>query len=279
MNIREAWAYGRSCLAQASSTPDLDSRLLLEYILNAGHSYLIAHGEESLTLTQEEKVRELFHRAQNKEPIPYLTGSAPFFGFDFQVNPAVLIPRPETEQLVERALLWVNERQEIDIVDVGTGSGCIAISLAVHLPQANIWATDISPAALALAQKNAGKYAPQRIKFLQGSLLSPLYSAVDLIVANLPYIADDEWTLVDDGVKWYEPTVALRGGTDGLDLIGELLHQAATILRLAGAVFLEIGWQQGQAVEQLAKKHFPLADIEVMADFAGRQRIISIYTG
>ncbi len=101
---------------------------------------------------------------------------------------------------------------------------------------------------------------------------------MDLIVANLPYIADDEWTLVDDGVKWYEPTVALRGGVDGLDLISELLQQATTILRRKGAVFLEIGWQQGQAVEQLAKKHFPFADIKLVADFAGHDRIVSICT-
>ena len=279
MNIREAWAYGRSCLAQSSPTPDLDSRLLLEYVLKAGHSYLVAHGEENLTLAQEGNLRELFHKAQKKEPIPYLTGTAQFFGYDYEVSPVVLIPRPETEQLVELALSWARERKHLDIVDVGTGSGCIAVSLAAHLPRAKIWATDISAEALSLAQKNAGRHAPGRIKFLEGSLLATVSFPVDLIVANLPYIADDEWTLVDDGVKWYEPTVALRGGTDGLDLISELLQQAAIILRLKGAVFLEIGWQQGQAVVQLAKKHFPFADIALVADYAGHDRIISIYSG
>ena len=279
MNISETWAYGQACLAQVSSAPELDSRLLLEYVLQANHSYLVAHGEQNLTTTQDREIRELLLRAQKKEPIPYLTGTAPFYGLDFQVNPAVLIPRPETEQLVELALSWVGDHSSIDVIDVGTGSGCIAICLAVHLPQVNIWATDISNEALSLARTNAQKYIPGRIKFYQGSLLAPVTTQVDLIVANLPYIADDEWTLVDDGVKWYEPTIALRGGVDGLDLISELLQQATRILRPSGAVFLEVGWRQGQAVEQLAKKHFPFADIKVMVDFAGLDRIVSICTG
>ncbi len=278
MNIREAWTYGRKYLAQASPTPDLDSRLLLEYVLKADHSYLVAHGEKCLTASQEQKILYLFDRAQKKEPIPYLMGSAPFFGLDYKVSPVVLIPRPETEQLVEMALSWAKDRKGLDVVDVGTGSGCIAVSLAVHLPQASIWAIDISVEALALAQENAEQHAPGRIVFHDGSLLSSISFPVDLIVANLPYIAEDEWTLVDDGVKWYEPTVALRGGTDGLDLINELLQQAANLLRGKGAVFLEIGWQQGQAVEQLAKKQFPFADITLVADYAGHDRIISICT-
>lgn len=276
MNIRETWTYGRKCLTQTSPTPDLDSRILLEYVLGVGHSYLVAHGGSSLTSAQEQQILTLFHQAQKKVPIPYLTGTAPFFGLDYQVSPTVLIPRPETEALVERALSWAKERQSLNIVDVGTGSGCIAISLAVHLPQARIWATDISAEALSLAQSNAEQHAPDRIKFCRGSLLTPVSFPVDLIVANLPYIADDEWHLVDDGVKWYEPKIALRGGISGLDLISELLQQATTILRRNGAVILEIGWRQGQMVEQLAEKHFPSADINLMADYAGHDRIVSI---
>lgn len=279
MEINEAWVFGRKRLAQASLSPDLDSRLLLQFVLKADHSYLIAHGEETLTPDQDKEYRELVYRALQKEPIPYLTGSAPFYGLEFQVSPDVLIPRPETEQLVELALSWAKDREALEIVDVGTGSGCIAVALAKYLPGANITAVDISKKALIIARKNADHYVPGRIKFLRGNLLSPRLLPADLIIANLPYITDEEWTQVDDGVKWYEPTLALRGGVEGLDFISELLQQAAPILRVPGAIFLEIGWQQGRAVERLAKKHFPFAAIEVLTDFAGHERIISICTG
>ena len=157
MNIQEAWAYGNSHLAQASVTPDLDARLLLEHVLQVNHSFLIAHAEENLTDEQTRQYRLLVHRAMQKEPIPYLTGRVTFYGLDLEVSPAVLIPRPETEQLVEHALSWAKSRKRLQIVDVGTGSGCIAVSLAVHLPQATIAAVDISAAALAVARRNASR--------------------------------------------------------------------------------------------------------------------------
>ncbi|MDX1417884.1 MAG: peptide chain release factor N(5)-glutamine methyltransferase [Candidatus Promineifilaceae bacterium] len=279
MNIQEAWAYGRKSLAESTPTPELDSRLLLASVLSVEHSYLLAHGEENLTPTQEQELLSLYRRARKREPIPYLTGTAPFFGHDFRVSPKVLIPRPESEQLVELALAWAEDRGELDVVDVGTGSGCIAITLALQLPIAKVWATDISYDALQLAHSNARRYVPQRIEFIQGNLLDPLTSPVDLIVANLPYIADDEWTLVDDWVKLYEPMVALRGGADGMELIGELLDQATHFLRRSGAIFLEIGWQQGQVAQQLARKYFPSADIKLTADYAGHDRIITVYNG
>jgi release factor glutamine methyltransferase len=247
MNIQEAWAYGRSHLTQVSVTPDLD-------------------------------YRQLIRRAKQKEPVPYLTGTAAFYGLDFQVSPAVLIPRPETEQLVEFALSWAKSKEQPQIVDVGTGSGCIAVSLSVNLPQALVSAVDVSAEALAVARKNAALHVPDRVHFYEGSLLEPILFHVDLIVANLPYIASHEWTLVDDGVKWYEPTVALEGGSDGLDSISEMLQQSTSRLRSGGAIFMEIGWQQGQAVERLARLHFPHADVVLIADYAGHDRIVSICT-
>ncbi|MEA3441623.1 MAG: peptide chain release factor N(5)-glutamine methyltransferase [Chloroflexota bacterium] len=278
MNIQEAWAYGRSHLTQASVTPDLDARLLLEHVLQVNHSFLIAHADEILTDAQAQHYRQLICRAKQKEPVPYLTGTAAFYGFDFQVSPAVLIPRPETEQLVEIALSWAKSKNRLHIVDVGTGSGCIAVSLSAHLPQAVVSAVDISAEALAVARKNAALHVPDRVHFYEGELLEPIRSHVDLIVANLPYIASHEWTLVDDGVKWYEPTVALEGGSDGLDLIGEMLQQSTSRLRSGGAVIMEIGWQQGQAVERLARLHFPHADVVLIADYAGHDRIVTICT-
>ena len=278
MNIQEAWAYGRTHLTQASVTPDLDARLLLEYVLQVNHSHLIAHDEENLTDAQAQRYRRLIHRAQQEEPIPYITGTAAFYGLDFQVTPAVLIPRPETEQLVEYALSWAKFKERPHIVDVGTGSGCIAVSLSLHLAQALVSAVDVSAEALVVARKNARRYVPNRINFYEGNLLEPILEQVDFIVANLPYIASHEWTLVDDGVKWYEPTVALEGGSDGLDLISEMLQQSTTRLRSGGAIFMEIGWQQGQAVKQLARLHFPNADVVLIADYAGHDRFVSICT-
>jgi len=277
MNIQEAWAYGRSQLTQASDAPDLDARLLLEHVLQVNHSFLIAHADELLTDAQGGQYRQLIRRARQKEPIPYLTGTTAFYGLDFQIGPAVLIPRPETEQLVEYALSWAKLRERLQIVDVGTGSGCIAVSLSVHLPGASIAAVDISADALAVARGNASQHGADRVRFYEGNLLEPILFQVDLIVANLPYIASHEWTLVDDGVKWYEPTIALKGGSDGLDLISDMLQQSASKLRPGGAIMMEIGWQQGQAVERLAKMYFPDADIGLIADYAGHDRIVSIF--
>lgn len=275
MNIQEALAYGRSQLS-TSPTPAIDARLLLQYVLQVDHSYLVAHYNTLLTASQQQQYRHLLNRARQREPIPYLIGVAPFYGLDFVVNPAVLIPRPETEQLVELALSWARPRQSLRIVDVGTGSGCIAVTLAVHLPDAQIEATDSSADALAIARQNAQHYAPGRIRFYQGHLLAPLVQKPDLIVANLPYVTDKEWTMLDDGVKLYEPVTALKGGADGLDLIRELLRQATTQLNPGGAVFLEIGWRQGPTAQHLAQSFFPNAQIEVKADFAGHDRFVII---
>ncbi len=278
MTIYEAWAFGRDYLAQASFTPDIDARLLLEHVLQIDHSYIIAHDDEPLTTSQEKTYRALLARAGDKEPLPYLTGKASFFGLELAVNPAVLIPRPETEELVDRALSWAGSRTGLRVVDVGTGSGCIAVTMSRYLSGATILAVDLELSALKVARRNAARYAGQPILILQGDLLAPLKGPFDLILANLPYIADDEWTTVDDGVKWYEPSVALMGGSDGLDLVRELLHQAASKLNPGGAVFLEIGWQQGPKVHQLAGSVFPQADVDVIADLTGQDRIVQILT-
>jgi release factor glutamine methyltransferase len=276
MTIHEAWAYGTRRLAQASFMSDLDARLLLEFVLQQGHSYLIAHGEELLTARQAETYERLLARAEKKEPIPYVIGEAPFYGLTLAVSPAVLIPRPETEQLVDHVLAWAGEHDVHDIIDVGTGSGCIAIALAVNLPEVAITATDKSAAALAVARDNAARLTDGRVRFLQGHLLEPAENRFDVIVANLPYIGDSEWSLVDDGVKLYEPAIALEGGPDGLDLIRILLQQAPASLRPGGVIFLEIGWQQGRAVEQLARKVLPTADTTVFPDYAGHDRIVRL---
>ncbi len=278
MNISQAWQHGRTQLPH-SPTPKLDARLLLQHLLGVDHAALIAHGDDELTADQLTAYEALLRRAEQREPIPYLTGRAPFFDMELAVSPAVLIPRPETEQLVETAVAWANSRHSQHAVDVGTGSGCIAISLARRLPACQMTAVDLSADALAIARQNAGRYAPGRIQFHCGSLLEPIATAVDLIVANLPYVTNGEWTMLDDGVKWYEPALALKGGGDGLDLIRPLLQQAITKLTPGGALFLEIGWQQGTAVIELAQKQFPNARITLIQDYAGQDRIVAITMG
>lgn len=274
MNIRQALHNGRF----PPNNP-LDTRLLLQHILGGvDHTYLIAHDDQELTPGQEQTFLAYLDRAAQGEPIPYIIGKAPFFDMDLHVRPAVLIPRPETELLVETAVSLVKVHNYIHIVDAGTGSGCIPIALARQLPKASIEATDISAEALAVAQQNAAEFAPNRITFHLGNLLQPIAQPVDLITANLPYVTDQEWTMLDDGVKLHEPQLALKGGSDGLDIIRDLLNQATHKLASFGAILLEIGWQQGQAAKSLAASIFPTAHIELKQDYAGQDRFVIIQT-
>lgn len=277
MTIAEALAAGRRQLTH-SPTPDLDARLLLERVLQVGYAGLLAHVDDPLDPQAWASYTALLARAARQEPIPYLLGQAPFRELRLQVSPAVLIPRPETEELVEHALRWAQGRAGLRVVDVGTGSGCIAISLALALPQAQVAAVDISAEALALAQINARNHGAA-IDFHHGSLLEPITDPVDLIVANLPYVTNDEWTHLLDGIKWYEPASALLAGPDGLNWLRGLLAQAPSRLRPRGAIFLEIGWQQGPAVLALAQHYLPHAACACHRDLAGQERIISIKQG
>ncbi|MFW5941770.1 MAG: peptide chain release factor N(5)-glutamine methyltransferase [Chloroflexota bacterium] len=284
MTIQDALAWARHQL-QGSPTAAGDARLLLQYVLGVEHSYLAAHPERLLEKDEETALRALVSRAAKQEPIPYIIGEAPFYGLSFKVTPDVLIPRPETELLVEQAIAWAEESEARRIVDVGTGSGCIAVTLARRLPRATILAIDVSAAALMVARENARRHRVAgrsgekgRVTFLQGSLLAPVSRWPHLIVANLPYITDEEWTAIDDGVKWYEPAGALRGGPDGLDSIRHLLYQARTRLEPGGAIFLEIGWRQGPAARDLAQSVFPAARVTVIPDYGGHDRIITIRT-
>lgn len=278
MTIREALGWARERL-RASPTPYEDARMLLQHVLNEGHTYLVANPERELSAAETGAFRAYVRRAEASEPIPYITGEADFYGLIFTVSPAVLIPRPETEQLVDEAVAWAEERETPLIVDVGTGSGCIAVLLARRLPLARIVAVDVSQAALEVAQGNCERYGvAERIGLRQGTLLESIEEPIDLIVANLPYISDAEWTVLDDAVKWYEPVTALRGGPDGLDLIRRLLQQSKTRLRPGGAIFLEIGWRQGDAAREMAQTFFPEAHITVKLDYAGRDRLVAIDT-
>jgi release factor glutamine methyltransferase len=278
ITIRQALANGRSHLRPTSPTPELDARLLLQHVLQVGHSYLVAHDDERVTAVQQQQYHACLQRAAQLEPIPYIIGHAPFYGLEFRVSPAVLIPRPETEQLVEMAVRFARPLVAPRIADVGTGSGCIPITLAGHLPQAHIQASDISAEALAIARQNADLLTPGRVAFRLGHLLDPINPPLDLITANLPYVTDGEWTMLDDGVKLHEPALALRGGPDGLDLIRQLLAQASDLLTPGGLLILEIGWQQGPPARDLAQSCFATAVVDIQPDFAGHDRFVVIQT-
>ncbi len=252
--------------------PPRETQLLLAHVLGRPREWVIAHPDTPLTLEQTDRYHALLARAEAGVPLPYLLGHWEFFGLDFQVTPAVLIPRPETELLVELAL----KRRPQAIADVGTGSGIIAITLAVKLSGAQVVASDLSPEALAVASANAKQHnVTERITFLQSELLES-YSAqrFDLICANLPYIPAGDLENLE--VARHEPRLALDGGPDGLSLIRRLLTQAPRQLAPGGRVLLEIEYRQGQAVGALAREAFPGADIHIHQDLAGLDRVVEI---
>ena len=254
--------------------------MLLSRHLDLTRAALLAHPDRLLSSAEAETLAVLLARRATREPLPYILGVREFFGLCFAVDPRVLIPRPETELLVERAL-WLASHMSLSgplrIADVGTGSGCIAVALAVHLSHALIYATDVSAEALAVAQRNAAMQGvASHIRFLWGDLLSPVPQSVHLIVANLPYIPAQEWETLPPEVGRFEPRSALDGGSDGLDLVRRLLAQAPSYLLSGGALLLEVGAGQGETVTRLARAAFPQAKVELIPDLAGHARVVQV---
>lgn len=301
MNLRQALRHTADQVAPFSATEAvLEAEVLFMHLLEMGRAQLYCRLEEELPLALAQPLAELVGRRQRGEPLAYLVGHREFYGLDFVVNKEVLIPRPETELLVAEALAWAEGRlvegavlspskdgaeqsRWLTIADVGTGCGNIAVTLALRLPQAQIFALDLSAPALEVAQQNARRHqAAHRITFLQGDLLAPLPQPVDLMVANLPYVRDDELdpllAEVRPGVFAGEPELALRGGPDGLAPLRRFLAQAPAHLRPGGAIFLEVAYDQGEAVAALAGKQFPGASVSLTRDWGGWNRVVSIRT-
>jgi len=229
-----------------------------------------------------EAFRRLLHRRERREPLPYITGVREFWSLEFKVDLRVLIPRPETEVVVETALRLLSQaasrKPPAAILDVGTGSGCIAIALAKELSQTEIWATDVSADALVVASENAWHHGvAERIRFRQGDLFAPVMGKEDgfaLIVANPPYIARPELTALQPEVQDWEPSAALDGGPDGLDFYRRLLREGPAYLCPSGGLVMEIGHRQGTAVLHLAQEQRDLSDCRCVSDYAGRERVI-----
>ena len=274
------WATARLHAAGVDS-PRLDAEILLAHVLTVERAHILAHPERRLRVAESTRYRQLVVRRARREPVAYLVGHQEFYGLDFCVSSAVLIPRPETELLVEAAIALghVSNTQPWIVADVGTGSGAIAVSLAVNVPHVRVYATDVSAEALAVAEKNCRRHGVSgRVTLLRGHLLTPLPEPVDCIVANLPYVSRAEWESLPTGITAYEPRLALDGGPDGLEYIGELLASAGPYLRPGGAILLEIGAAQGLAVTTLAEEHFPQARVDLLRDYAGLARVVRVQT-
>jgi release factor glutamine methyltransferase len=277
-NNAGAWlADARARLLPVSEQPALEAQVLLAHVLDKPRAWVITHPEVDFSGDQASSLCLLLERRLSGEPLPYLLGYWEFFGLRFKVTRDVLIPRPETELLVEKALAWLNVHPSRRLaVDVGTGSGCIAVSLAHAVDDLKVVAVDISRPALRVARENIIDHNVQdRVSVLQTSLLYGLKCKnIDLVCANLPYIPSS--TLAGLQVNRYEPHQALDGGPEGTTYINALLEDASRWLAPGGLLLLEIEAGQGASVTQSARRFFPDADIQLFHDLSGNPRLVQI---
>jgi release factor glutamine methyltransferase len=269
-------------LASISDTPALDASVLIAHIIGKPRTWVMAHLELDLTSKQHDQLNDSLARLESGDPFPYVLGHWEFFGMEFDITPDVLIPRPETELLVEKGIAWM-QRSKIrrTVADVGTGSGIIAITIAANITDARILATDISPAALQVAQNNARKFrVDDRIRFVECDILPPHPKSLpteehfDLLCANLPYIPTE--TLQDLPVYGREPILALDGGADGLDLFRKLMKVAPEWMAPNSLILLEIEATLGVRALNLACDMFSRAEIHLHKDLTGRDRLLEI---
>lgn len=285
--IQTLLTRARQQLAAAGcDSPRLDAELLLAHTLGRDRTWLYRYPQAEVTEAELTTFLELIARRAQREPVAYLIGHKGFYGLDFVVTPDTLIPRPETELLVETALAGAAavigaqaESSVYSMVDVGTGSGCIAVTLAKMAPAAKVTAIDLSERALAVARLNAERHkVVDRIEFLQGDLLAPLQEPVDLIASNPPYIDPAELAapFTTPEVNRYEPRLALAGGEAGLAIVRRLVAQASRFLKPGGMLLVEIGATQGNVVKKLAQAEFPAALVAIKPDLAGWDRLLVV---
>ncbi|HVP42951.1 MAG TPA: peptide chain release factor N(5)-glutamine methyltransferase [Terriglobales bacterium] len=260
-------------------SPRMNAEVLLMFVLGVDRAYLYAHPERELTADERARYDEALRERATGKPAQYITGHQEFWGMDLIVTPAVLIPRPETEHVVETVLALAREFPARTIVDVGTGSGCIALALAKELPQAEITATDISPEALDVAKANAARHQlEKRIRFVEadllpkGDALTGVSTGVDLVVSNPPYVSEEERDKVQREVRKFEPRVALFGGEHGFDIYRRLIPQAKAALRSGGWLVMEMGFSQEEEMRRMLSGW---SEVRVAADLQGIPRVIA----
>lgn len=269
MTLKIAEALRRAGLGDAG----IEARALLRHVLGCDDGFLIAHGDQALTPRQRESFDTLLVRRREGEPVAYLTGTREFFGLEFKVSPAVLIPRPETELLVELALEKIAKQADARILDLGTGSGCVGIAIARHCPQARVYAVDRAEEALAIARANAMQHGARNIQMIRGDWFTPVgQDRFDLIVANPPYVAAGDPHLRAGDVR-FEPRDALVAGAVGTECIAAITAAAPRHIRPGGWILLEHGYDQGAAVRDLLRGAGFTQAIDTWRDFAGVERV------
>lgn len=263
-------------LAEHSEFASLETRVILCHVLDKSREWLITHADYELNDPQLQSANQLLDRIKNDEPLPYLVGKQSFFGLDFYVTPDVLIPRPETELLIEECIAWLEEHpHKRKMADIGTGSGAIAITLADRFEDLQVTAIDISEKALDIAKKNAAFLNVEtQIEFRLNDLLQNCSERFDLIAANLPYIPTEKLSSLN--VTRFEPILALDGGPDGLDLIARLLHQSREHLKPGGVIILEIEEGQSESALKMVDTLVPEVEKAILNDLANRPRILKI---
>ncbi|MHB1317916.1 MAG: peptide chain release factor N(5)-glutamine methyltransferase, partial [Anaerolineae bacterium] len=277
--VRDAlrWAI-RLFTARQTDSPRMDAELLLAHVLQVERTQLLVQWDGCLSDEHAREYTALVTRALDDEPIPYLTGERDFYDVTLRVTPSVLIPRHETEHLVEEALDWAASHPgPLRIADVGTGSGALAIVLARRLPRATVWATDISNDALTVARDNARRYDLEaQVRFVASELLSAAPGPFEIIVANLPYIDPQAWPELQASVRKHEPRLALDGGAGGTAVIERLIAQLPERLAVPGVALLECDPQQIDTLTAAARAALPDAAVDVLRDLAGRDRVVRI---
>jgi len=257
-------------LSEVSESPRLDAEAMLAWALQAPRAYLFTHPEEQLQEKPATEFSTAIHRREKGEPVAYITGSKEFWSLEFKVSPDTLVPRPETETLVEQALTLITEDGPCRILDLGTGSGAIAIAIASERPKSTVDAVDSSSAALMIAKQNAALHGIQNIEFLQGSWTTPVGDRTfDVIVCNPPYVGDGDPALED--LK-HEPISALTAGPDGLDAIRRIAIEAKSVIEANGSILFEHGIEQQDAVAAILRER-GWTDIACFKDLAGQPRV------
>lgn len=270
-------AAQRTLSAAGIDDADIEAEVLLRHALGLDRSRLYASLRDDIDDARRREFDALLSRRLAHEPTAYITGHKEFYGLELETTPDALIPRPETELLVDEALRLAPLDEPCVVVDVGTGCGAIAVALAAHLPRAVIYAIDASPAALALAERNAERLSlAGRIRFLLGDLLDPLPEPADLVVANLPYVKTSDWQALPPEIRDHEPRSALDAGPTGTEVIEKLLAEAPRHLRPGGRLLVEIGWDEGDRLRQIARECFPGARVEIKQDLASLDRLLVV---
>ena len=284
MNLREAWVRSRKRL-ECASIPDagIEAQVLLRNALGIDRATFHTYPDRLLSDEHAEAFERSIERRIEGEPLSYITGQREFYGLDFVVTPDVLVPRQETEFLVEAVLGYARSRGrdacELTIADIGTGSGAIAVALASHLPNVTVYATDVSRGALRVADENVRRHGLEgRVHLRHGDLFEALDGPVDVVASNPPYLSDDEAADLPADVQ-REPSVALIAGTDGMDVLQRLIVGAREYVKPGGLLAMEIDPRRLEAVESLVRKTFAGGEVAVVKDHAGLERVVTVGVG